>query len=87
MPHDDHEHEPELWPYRKEFLISRDSLDGLIGEGVLESRIVEMGTRDELGDRVDADFTEDDFNALTGRDTGERTRWLYDVGDPALYIA
>ena len=85
MPHDNDEHEPELWPYRKDFLISKSSLEGLLAEGVLdESRIVEMTARDDLGDRVGEDFTEGDFNALTGRDNGEHTRWLYDIGDPEL---
>ena len=75
-------HEPELWPYRKDLLISTAPLDDLIG-GVLDDRIVEIGSRGDLGDRVDTDFTEEDFDVFTGRDTGERTRWLYDIGDPA----
>ena len=79
---DDHDHEPELWPYRKDLLISTGPLDDLIG-GVLDDRIFEIGSRGDLGDRVDTDFTEEDFDVFTGRDTGERTRWLYDIGDPA----
>jgi len=83
--HDHHHDEPELSPYRKNLLIATNSLQKLIEDGELESGIVEIGTRAELNDRVGIgeDFTDEDFNALTGRDTGTRTRWLYDVGDPA----
>ena len=80
----DHHSEREVWPYRKDFLISTAPLDHLIG-GELADRIVEIQTREDVGERVDAEnFTEDDFNALTGRDTAERTRWLYDIGDPEV---
>ncbi|HZI45963.1 MAG TPA: S8/S53 family peptidase, partial [Ilumatobacter sp.] len=89
MPFEIHDDEHELWPYRSELLISTKSLQDLIGRGVLEDRIVEIETFEQLGGRGGEGFTEVDFNLLTGRvdlsgQSSEQTRWLYDIGDPEL---
>ena len=77
---DDHgqHHDDEAWPYRKEFLISRGSLEPL--KDVFGDRLSEIQTFEQLRGRVDEPFNEADFRALTAGDNGEPLR-LYDLGN------